>query len=141
MDSVTEESTTRRLLRARDAMDRDYAAPLDVLALARIALLSPSHFSREFRARFAETPHQYLYRRRIERAKWLLRTTDLPVTAICHEVGYSSLGTFTRTFVRLVGETPTQHRDRGPLPPVPGCIVRAWTRDSLSEKRSRVRTP
>ena len=125
-----EESTTRRLLRTRDAMDRDYAQPLDVAALARIALLSPSHFSRRFMATFGETPHQYLYRRRIERAKWLLRSSDLSVTEICFDVGYTSLGTFTRTFVRLVGETPSAHRARGPLPPAPGCIVRAWARDS-----------
>jgi len=125
-----EESTTRRLLRTRDAMDRDYAQPLDVAALARIALLSPSHFTRRFKATFGETPHQYLYRRRIERAKWLLRGSDLTVTDICFEVGYTSIGTFTRTFVRLVGETPGRHRARGPLPPAPGCIVRAWARDS-----------
>ena len=125
-----EESTTRRLLRARDAMDRDYAQPLDVAALARIAVLSPSHFTRRFRSTFGETPHQYLYRRRIERAKWLLRSSDLSVTDICFDVGYTSLGTFTRAFVRLVGETPGAHRARGPLPPAPGCIVRAWTRDS-----------
>jgi AraC-like DNA-binding protein len=132
-----EESTTRRLLRTRDAMDRDYAQPLDVAALARIALLSPSHFTRRFKATFGETPHQYLYRRRIERAKWLLRDSDLTVTDICFEVGYTSIGTFTRTFVRLVGETPGRHRARGPLPPAPGCIVRAWARDSrFGEARS-----
>jgi AraC-like DNA-binding protein len=132
-----EESTTRRLLRTRDAMDRDYAQPLDVAALARIALLSPSHFTRRFKATFGETPHQYLYRRRIERAKWLLRGSDLTVTDICFEVGYTSIGTFTRTFVRLVGETPGRHRARGPLPPAPGCIVRAWTRNSrFGEARS-----
>jgi AraC-like DNA-binding protein len=125
-----EESTTRRLLRTRDAMDRDYAQSLDVAALARIALLSPSQFTRRFKVTFGETPHQYLYRRRIERAKWLLRTSDLSVTDICFDVGYASLGTFIRTFVRLVGETPSDHRARGPLPPAPGCIVRAWTRDS-----------
>ncbi len=130
MTGMIAESDTRRLLRARDAMDRDYAQPLDVTALARIAVLSPSHFTRKFRATFGETPHQYLYRRRVERAKWLLRSTDLPVTDICYEVGYGSLGTFIRTFVRIVGETPTRHRRRGPLPPAPGCIVRAWTRDS-----------
>ena len=125
-----EESTTRRLLRTRDAMDRDYEQPLDVAALARIALLSPSQFTRRFKTTFDETPHHYLYRRRIERAKWLLRSSDLSVTDICFDVGYTSLGTFTRTFVRLVGETPSDHRARGPLPPAPGCIVRAWARDS-----------
>lgn len=124
------ESETRRLLRARDVIDRDFAEPLDVPALARVALLSPSHFTRRFRAVFGETPHQYLYRRRVERAQWLLRSTDLPVTEICHLVGYGSLGTFTRTFRRLTGETPTEHRRRGPIDDVPGCFYRAWRRSS-----------
>ena len=136
-----EESTTRRLLRTRDAMDRDYGQDLDVAALARIALLSPSQFTRRFKATFGETPHQYLYRRRIERAKWLLRSTDLSVTGICFDVGYASLGTFTRTFVRLVGETPSDYRARGPLPPAPGCIVRAWTRDSRFGEARTDRVP
>ena len=124
------ESESRRLLRARDTMDRRFAEPFDVAAFARIAYLSPSHFTRRFRAVFGETPHQYLYRRRIERAQWLLRTTDKPVTQICLEVGYTSLGTFTRTFHQLVGETPTRHRERGPVDAVPGCFYRAWRKPS-----------
>src|SRR5207248_6528643 len=91
VSEATEESH-RRLLRARDAMDRTYAEPLDVPALARIAHTSPAHFSRTFRETFGETPHRYLQRRRIERAMFLLRMTDRDVTEICLDVGFSSLG-------------------------------------------------
>lgn len=122
------ESETRRLLRVRDTMDLRFAEPLDLGTLAEVALVSPSHLIRRFRAVFGETPHQYLYRRRIERAQWLLRTTELPVVEICHLVGYSSLGTFNRTFRRLLDETPTQHRARGGIGPAPECVVRDWTR-------------
>lgn len=129
---------SRELLRARDRMDRAYADPLDLAALAAGCHLSPDHFLREFRRVFGETPHQYLYRRRIERAATLLRTTDEPVTAIAQAVGYGSLGTFTRTFSRLMGRTPTQHRALGPLPPAPGCWLmaagRPVTDPSISEK-------
>lgn len=128
--AMAAETQTRRLLRARDTMDRRFAEHLDVADLAAVALLSESQFRRRFRAVFGETPHDYLYRRRIERAKWLLRTTDLPVTEICHLVGYGSLGTFTRTFRRITSETPTDHRRRGPVEPVPACVVRAWSRES-----------
>ena len=127
---VESESETRRLLRARDVTDRYYADPLDVSTLARVALMSSAHFSRRFKAVFGESPHQYLYRRRIERAKWLLRTSDLSVTSVSDAVGYSSLGTFTRTFMRIVGETPTAHRARGPIGPIPGCVARAWNKQS-----------
>lgn len=120
------ESETRRLLRARDAMDRRFAEPLNVAKVAQVAWMSPAHFTRRFRVIFGQTPHQFLYRRRIERAQWLLRTTRLPVTEICHEVGYESLGTFTRTFRRLTGETPRQFRARGPVESVPSCFARAW---------------
>lgn len=128
-------SESRRLLRARDTMDRRFAEPLDVADLAAIALMSEAHFSRRFKRLFGEPPHEYLYRRRIGRAKWLLRTTDLPVTEISRIVGYSSLGTFTRTFSRIVGETPIEHRARGPIGPILGCFVRTWNGDSrgLSE--------
>lgn len=118
------ESVTRRLLRVKDAIDRDLARPWRTEELAQIALVSPTHFRRTFRAAFGESPWAYLYRRRIGRAKMLLRTTDTSVTEISSLVGYASLGTFTRTFLRLTGETPTQHRARGPLPPVPSCVVR-----------------
>ena len=127
---VSAESETRRLLRARDVMDRHYAQPLDVQVVASAAAMSSSHFSRRFKQVFGESPHRYLYRRRIERAKWLLRTSRLPVTEICEAVGYASLGTFTRTFVRIVEETPTTHRARGPIGPIPGCFVQSWNKDS-----------
>lgn len=122
------ESTTRLMLRVRDTMDRHYAEPLDLRSLAQVAHLSPSHVVRRFKAVFGETPHQYLYRRRIERAQWLLRSSDRSVARIAIEVGYSSVGTFTRTFSRLVGETPLRHRARGPVAPAPSCVIRAWTR-------------
>src|SRR4051812_45834643 len=101
------------MLRARDAMDRTYAEPLDLAALATIAHLSPAHFLRTFRATFGETPHRYLQRRRVERAMHLLRTTDRTVTEVCLDVGFSSLGTFSRTFSDIVGESPSAYRARG----------------------------
>lgn len=133
------ESETRRLLRARDVMDRRFAEPLDVDELAAVAMLSTAHFSRRFKALFGQPPHEYLYYRRIERAKWLLRTSEKSVTEICHDVGYSSLGTFTTTFVRLVGETPTVHRARGMIGPIPSCIARAWNTMSRFEEANRQR--
>jgi AraC-like DNA-binding protein len=122
------EERNRRLLRARDTMDRDYAKPLDVLALARIAHVSAPHFTRTFRATFGETPHRYLQRRRVERAMFLLRSGDRSVTDICLEVGFTSLGTFSRTFRDIVGESPTDYRRRGPLAGVPTCFAMAWMR-------------
>ena len=104
------EETNRRLLRARDAMDRAYAQPLDVAALARIAHVSPAHFSRTFRATFGETPHRYLQRRRVERAMSLLRETERSVTAICFDVGFGSPATFSRTFRDIVGRSPRAYR-------------------------------
>jgi AraC-like DNA-binding protein len=124
------EEENRRLLRARDAIDRDYALPLDLSSLACIAHVSEAHFIRSFKATFGETPHRYLQRRRIERAMYVLRTTDRSVTTICMEVGFSSLGTFSRTFAAIVGETPSEFRRRGPMPSAPGCFVKAWTRPS-----------
>jgi transcriptional regulator GlxA family with amidase domain len=125
------EEQNRRLLRARDAMDRAYAEPLDVPALARIAHMSEAHFIRTFRATFGETPHRYLQRRRVERAMFLLRQTDHSVTEICLDVGFVSLGTFSRTFSEIVGESPTQYRTRGVIvAPVPNCFARAWMRPS-----------
>ena len=104
------EDLNRRLLRARDAMDRAYAEPLDVRAVAAVAHISPAHFSRCFRAVFGETPHRYLQRRRVERSMFLLRETDRSVTEICFDVGFTSLGTFSRTFREIVGETPSGYR-------------------------------
>jgi AraC-like DNA-binding protein len=100
----------RHLLRARDLIDFRYAEPLDVCALARAAHASPSHFIREFRRAFGETPHRYLLTRRLERAAALLRTTDHSVLSICTEVGLSSVGSFTTSFKRAYGMTPTAYR-------------------------------
>jgi AraC-like DNA-binding protein len=124
------EGENRRMLRARDAMDRDFALPLDVAKLAAVAHVSQAHFIRSFKVTFGETPHRYLQRRRIERAMYLLRTTDGSVTDICMEVGFASLGTFSRTFADVVGESPSRFRLRGPLPDAPTCFVKAWTRPS-----------
>ena len=124
------------MLRVRDAMDRTYAAPLDVPALARIACLSPTHLIRTFRATFGETPHRYLQRRRVERAMYLLRATERSVTYICLDVGFTSLGTFSRTFAGIVGESPSAYRRRGPLPDVPTCFTMRWTRPSDAVERS-----
>jgi AraC-like DNA-binding protein len=130
--SRAQEETNRRMLRARDAMDRRYADPLDIPTLARIAHVSEAHFIRTFRATFGETPHRYLQRRRIERAMFLLRETDRSVTDICFEVGFSSLGTFSRTFRDIVEEPATDYRNRrrNHEMPVPTCFVRSWTRPS-----------
>jgi AraC-like DNA-binding protein len=118
------------LRRARDLMDREYARPLDVAALARAALMSPAHFSRQFRAAYGETPYAYLMTRRIERAKALLRVGDLSVTEVCLAVGCTSLGSFSARFTQLVGETPTAYRarDHAELVTVPGCIAKEVTR-------------
>jgi AraC-like DNA-binding protein len=124
------EETNRRMLRARDAMDRAYAQPLDVPALARIARVSEAHFIRTFRATFGETPHRYLQRRRVERSMFLLRETDRGITDICFEVGFGSLGTFSRTFRAIMGESPTAYRRRAAATPAPTCFTMAWTRPS-----------
>jgi AraC-like DNA-binding protein len=122
------EISNRNMLRARDEIDRNYRSPLRIRELAAIAHTSPAHFNRVFKATFGETPHRFLQRRRIERAMYLLRTTDLTVTEICMDVGWSSLGTFSRTFTEVVGESPTSFRERGSLPAVPSCFVQRWTR-------------
>src|SRR5260221_138749 len=101
------EKMNRRLLRARDAMDRAYAEPLNVRAVAAVAHISPAHFSRSFRGVFGETPHRYLQRRRVERAMFLLRETDRSVTDVCFDVAFTSLGTFSRTFREILSETPS----------------------------------
>jgi AraC-like DNA-binding protein len=125
------------LRRARDLIDREYARPLDVAALARAALMSSAHFSRRFRAAYGETPYAYLMTRRIERAKALLRRGDMSVTEVCMEVGCTSLGSFSARFTELVGETPTAYRarDHGALERVPGCIARDLTRPSRESSR------
>ena len=116
------EDLNRRLLRARDTMDRAYAGPLDVRSVAAVAHVSESHFIRSFRTVFGETPHRYLQRRRVERSMFLLRETDRSITDICFDVGFMSLGTFSRTFRGIIGETPTSYRDgHGPMV-APNCI-------------------
>jgi AraC-like DNA-binding protein len=128
-DRVTLEDLVR-LRRARDLMDRDYAKPLDVPALARSALMSQGHFSRSFRAAFGETPYSYLMTRRIERAKALLRRGDLTVTDVCFAVGCTSLGSFSSRFTELVGESPSSYRarrhDEGAA--IPACVAKIHTR-------------
>src|SRR5918992_4166408 len=139
MEPVTRvEDCNRRMLRARDAMDRAFAQPLDVPRLARIAEVSEAHFSRTFRATFGESPHRYLQRRRVERAMFFLRATDRSVTDICFDVGFDSLGTFSRTFTDVVGDPPTTYRWRAhDLRAVPACFMKAWTRpSSFGEARS-----
>jgi AraC-like DNA-binding protein len=122
---------SRHLLRVRDLIDRTHAEPLDIAALARSASVSPAYFSRSFKAAFGETPHQYLMSRRMERAKELLRAGALPVTDVCMAVGFSSLGSFSSQFKRLVGESPSAYRARDgheELDRLPHCYVRMWTR-------------
>ena len=120
----------RRLRRARDQMDREYAEPLDVPALARTAMMSPAHFSRRFRAAYSETPYSYLMTRRIERAKELLRRGEMSVTEVCFAVGCNSLGSFSARFTELVGESPSVYRarDHDGLRVVPPCETMVLTR-------------
>lgn len=126
-----EQTANRLLLRARDAIDRDYERPLDIPVLARVALCSEAHFIRSFRRVFGETPHRYLQRRRVERAMWLLRATDRSVSEVCLDVGFQSFATFSRTFRAIVGESPSSFRAHGTPPQfVPTCFEKAWTRPS-----------
>ncbi|NIH86931.1 helix-turn-helix domain-containing protein [Amycolatopsis granulosa] len=130
MSRAVEESN-RRMLRARDAMDRAYARPLDVAALARMVHVSQAHFIRTFRATFGETPHRYLQRRRVERSMFMLRETERSVTEICFAVGFTSLGTFSRTFREIVGRSPSEYRRSAGAPvAAPSCFGMAWTRPS-----------
>ena len=130
----------RHLLRARDLADRRYAEALDVSELARAARLSPAHFSREFARAFGETPHRYLLTRRLERAAALLRTTDRSVADICMTVGLRSVGSFTTSFGRLYGLSPTAYRARYPPASdrarVPSCVLRAWGRPWAGRPRA-----
>jgi AraC-like DNA-binding protein len=122
----------RHLLRARDLVDSRYDEPLDLRTLAREAHVSPRHFSRSFRRVFGETPHQYLLSRRLERARHLLRTTEMPVAEICLGVGFTSVGSFTTTFTRQIGVSPTTFRKAygGPSEAdrIPLCFAMAWAR-------------
>ena len=129
----------RHLLRAKDLADARYFEPLDVDDLARAAGLSRAHFSREFRRAFGESPHAYLLTRRLERAAALLRATDRSVADVCFSVGLQSLGSFTTSFTRTYGVSPTAYRAR--FPPasdwamVPACVVRAYGRPQRSTFR------
>ncbi len=124
--------------RARNLMDAEYAAPLDVPALAKAAFMSPSHFSRRFRAIYGETPYSYLMTRRIERAKALLRRGDLTVTEVCVAVGCTSLGSFSARFTQLVGVSPSAYRagDHRSAADVPPCVSRFSTRPSRGASTS-----
>jgi AraC-like DNA-binding protein len=123
-----QEDANRRMLRARDEMDRRYAEPLDVPTLAAVAHLSASQFGRVFKEVYGETPHRYLQRRRVERAMTLLRQTDRPITDVAWDVGFASLGTFSRTFSNIVGLSPTEFRAQHAPVAVPSCFIAAWTR-------------
>ncbi|MDQ2706444.1 MAG: helix-turn-helix transcriptional regulator [Actinomycetota bacterium] len=131
------------LRRARDLMDRDYARPLDVPAMARAALMSPAHFSRQFRAAYGETPYNHLMTRRIERAMALLRRGDLSVTEVCLAVGATSLGSFSSRFTELVGQTPSAYRarDHRAGAAVPACVARAWSRPRRGGPGAETSTP
>ena len=124
--------STRHLLRAKDVADARYAEPLDVNDLAGAAGLSRAHFSREFRRAFGESPHAYLLTRRLERAAALLRSTDRTVTDICFSVGLKSVGSFTTSFTRAYGRSPTAYRAEYPPASqhalIPACVLRAYGR-------------
>ena len=134
---ATDLDELRRLRRARDRMDREYAEPLDVAALARTALMSTAHFARRFRDAYGETPYSYLMTRRIERAKALLRRGDMSVTDVCFEVGCTSLGSFSARFTEIVGEPPSAYRarDHRDLQVVPGCQIMVFTRPQRHPRR------
>ncbi|MDR6595732.1 helix-turn-helix domain-containing protein [Saccharothrix longispora] len=129
------------LRRARDLMDRAYAEPLDVPAMARAALMSPSHFARRFKLAYGETPYNHLMTRRVERAKALLRRGDLSVTEVCVAVGCTSLGSFSSRFTELVGETPSAYRARSheAVAAVPACWAKTATRPDRNRSAPRDR--
>ncbi|MEU5737693.1 helix-turn-helix transcriptional regulator [Streptomyces tendae] len=120
-------------------MDREYAEPLDVPALARVALMSAGHFSRSFRAAYGETPYSYLMTRRIERAMALLRRGDMSVTEVCFAVGCTSLGSFSSRFTELVGESPSAYRDRDHTDgaALPACVAKVYTRPVRNGEQAR----
>ncbi len=135
----------RHLLKAKDLVDAHYSEPLDVDAMAAAAGLSRAHFSREFRREFGESPHQYLLTRRLERAAWLLRATDRSVADVCFSVGLSSVGSFTSSFSRTYGVSPTAYRASFPPAVVfarlPACMVRAYARPQGSTFREDSTAP
>jgi len=131
----------RHLLRAKDLVDARYREPLDVRVLARAARLSRAHFSREFRRAFGASPHQYLLNRRLERAASLLRTTDRTVSDICFTVGLRSVGSFTTSFGRMFGMSPTAYRAAHPPAAIrariPTCVLLAWARPDTARLEKR----
>ena len=131
-----------RLRRVRDRIDREYARPLDVEALARDAHMSPGHFSRQFRLAYGESPYSYLMTRRIERAMALLRRGDLNVTEVCFEVGCSSLGTFSTRFTELVGVPPSDYRRHaaGATVGMPPCVAKRVTKP-IRNREARATEP
>ncbi|HZJ10476.1 MAG TPA: helix-turn-helix transcriptional regulator [Trueperaceae bacterium] len=129
-DFSPREARNRLMLRARDAMDRRFEHEIDVRALAKSVGMSEAHFSRTFKDVFAETPHRYLQRRRVERAMFLLRDDQRSITDICFDVGFNSLGTFSRTFKEIVGLSPSTFRGRYHPEAVPSCFAMAWSRPS-----------
>jgi AraC-like DNA-binding protein len=135
----------RHLLRAKDRIDARYADPLDTAALAAEACCSEAHFIRSFKRAFGETPHRYLLTRRLERAAALLRATDYSVAEVCLNVGLTSVGSFTTSFRRVYGKTPTAYRASFPpaarMVPVPTCVVMAWARPSRNGEDSRASGP
>ena len=129
------------LRRAHDHIDQHYAAPLDLDRLAQVAGVSKYHFARSFGAVYGEAPVRYLTRRRIERAQDLLRSANLTVTEVCMLVGFASLGTFSRTFHDIVGQSPTAYRRRGAHAAVPTCFTMAWSRPSTFGEASAGESP
>ena len=118
-------------LRARDLMDREYALALDISRLATAAGMSEAHFIRSFRSTFGETPNRYLQRRRVERAMFLLSSGDTSVTDVCFDVGFNSLGTFSRMFRQVTGLSPSEYRELKPsAQPAPTCFTMSWSRPS-----------
>ena len=133
-EGVATTHPNRHLLRAKDLIDARYADPLDTAALAERAHCSEAHFIRSFKRAFGETPHQYLLTRRLERAAALLRNTDYKVAEVCVNVGLASVGSFTSSFRRVYGMTPTEYRTAYPsaarMVPVPTCVVMATAKPS-----------
>jgi AraC-like DNA-binding protein len=135
---MTSVPVERHLLRAKDVVDARFREPLDVPTLARTAYLSPAHFSREFRRAFGETPHRYLLTRRLERAAALLRNTDRLVADICFTVGLRSVGSFTTSFRRVYGMSPTAYRAANPSlerARIPTCVLQTYARPHSSSFR------
>jgi AraC-like DNA-binding protein len=130
----------RHLLRAKDLADERFAEPLEVSDLARAAGLSPAHFSRAFRSVFGLPPHAYLLTRRLERAASLLRSTDRSVADVCMSVGFQSVGSFTTSFTRMFGRSPTAYRESFPPPVawamIPGCVTRVYGRPEYRKERT-----